>query len=80
MLIDNESARHAIVRRHSPNRSSAPMVLLIHRLLVSLGIRAWFARVPSIANPADMPSIIEVKEAASIFQAKPVGVLCEDID
>ena len=55
-FIDNEPAKHSLVRGTSMVRSCALLVHAIHFEELSLQSRAWFSRVSSFSNIADGPS------------------------
>ena len=55
-FLDNDAARHALVRGYSPIPSAAELVGETWLSIARCGARIWFARVPSGSNPADAPS------------------------
>ena len=62
-FLDNESAKHALVRSYSP--ASASMDILWQVATVDAEARggSWYSRVPSPSNPADGPSRLCFLEA-----------------
>ena len=52
-FIDNESALAALVRGSSSVLSGECVTAYTHRLISQYGLRAWFDRVDSAANPVD---------------------------
>ena len=56
IFIDNDGARHGLIKGHSDSFSSELMI----RQLVEIEMRSqswvWYSRVPSQSNPADGPS------------------------
>ena len=56
VFIDNDAARFGLVAGYSPVVSSAAIISAVWGELGRLGIPCWFARVPTVCNPADGPS------------------------
>ena len=56
VFIDNDAARHAIIRGASPSGPSAVLVGLFWANEARLGSFCWVERVPTHSNPADGPS------------------------
>ena len=56
VYIDNDSARYGLISGYSPVLASASLISTIWGLLAQLRAAAWFARVPTVCNPADGPS------------------------
>jgi hypothetical protein len=55
-LIDNESARFALIAMSSPVAASADILWSIADLEISLQTLSWYERVPTASNLADGPS------------------------
>ena len=55
-FIDNEAARHALVKAASSNDSCAALVEGVGDCDLADGCTPWYARVPSPSNLADDPS------------------------
>ena len=56
IFIDNDAARFGLISGYSPILSSAAIISAVWSALARLGCAAWFARVPTVCNPADGPS------------------------
>ena len=56
VFIDNEAARIGLVRCYSPSLPSLRLIAHAVSLDLVLGCQCWYARVPTKANPADLPS------------------------
>ena len=56
VFVDNDAARHALIRGASPSGPSAILVSLFWANEASLGSFCWVERVPTQSNPADGPS------------------------
>ena len=56
VFVDNDSARHALIRGGSPSLASAHLVSEFWRTETALVAYAWIERVPSASNIADGPS------------------------
>ncbi len=80
LWIDNDSARHAPVRRYAPSPASAKLVWEIHCLVTKLKLRLWISRGPTVANPADEPSRLLLKQCAQRWGARLVDVVCPELD
>ena len=55
-FVDNDSARHALIKGYSPSRSSNCILQFINRIELDVQTWGWYSRVPSKSNPADAPS------------------------
>ena len=55
-FIDNEAARIGLVRSFSPSLPSLRLIGQSIDLDLILCASSWYARVPAVANPADLPS------------------------
>ena len=76
VYVDNDSARHCLIRKYSPSVQSSKLISAIISLVTSLKVQLWVARVPTVANPADEPSRLEVEAAAARWNAELVEVEC----
>ena len=81
IFIDNDAARHAIIKGASPSGPSAILVDAFWSKEAALGAFSWIERVPSQSNPADAPSRLEfaglVKCGARLREAGEVlGLSC----
>ena len=56
VFIDNDSARFGLISGYSAVPASAAIISLAWGLIARLGVFPWFARVPTVCNPADGPS------------------------
>ena len=56
VFIDNDSARHALIRGGSPSPASAELVSLFWATEAQLRSYCWVERVPTASNVADGPS------------------------
>ena len=78
-FIDNDAARYGLIRGSSPVAASRALIEAIWRELARCQAAAWFARVPSRANPADGPSrldfsgLAELSASASVVDAPEVA-------
>ena len=72
--IDNESARHGIIRGTSPVPDSSEIIEHIWQKRSDSEVFPWFARVPSAGNPADDPSrmVIDKLVAEGWPRVKPI--------
>ena len=62
IFIDNDAARHALIRGGSPSGPSALMVDAFWTAEAELGAFSWIERVPSASIPADAPSRLQFGE------------------
>ena len=56
VFLDNEAARHALVKGYSPLVRGAELVSEAWLAFAACSAAVWFARVPTRSNPADAPS------------------------
>ena len=54
--IDNDAARHCLISARGFPDSNYRLVQTVLQCEQEFFIQSWFARVPSISNPADVPS------------------------
>ena len=66
LFVDNDSARHALIRGTSPAGASAAIVGRFWESEASYGAYTWIERVPSVSNPADAPSRLEFGPALKL--------------
>ena len=66
VFVDNDAARHAIIRGASPSDPSAILVSMFWANETSLGSFSWVERVPTQSNPADGPSRLRFDEAKQL--------------
>ena len=62
MWIDNEAARCGTIKGTSPIDISQELISKIWHRLTEIEAYPWFARVPSVGNPADDPSRLVTDE------------------
>ena len=55
-FIDNDAARHGLIHGVARHDVSYSLIRAIRELVVELGCRCWWERVPSRSNLADLPS------------------------
>ena len=65
-LIDNESARFALIAMSSPVTASADILWSIADLEISLQTLSWYERVPTASNLADGPSRLCFEEVRAL--------------
>jgi len=58
-FLDNESAREALVKSYSPVDASREILWMVAKEEAVTPTLSWFARVPTLSNPADDPSRLE---------------------
>ena len=59
IFVDNDAARHALIKGASPSGPSALMVDAFWTREAELEAFSWVERVPSPSNPADAPSRLQ---------------------
>ena len=64
--IDNEAARTAFIRGTGATTFTDRWIVESCRLEAGLQIKSWFARCPSVSNPADSPSRLECEELQAL--------------
>ena len=64
LFVDNDAARHAIIRGASPSGPSAVLVEHFGDAEAELDSFSWIERVPSPSNPADGPSRLRFGDLA----------------
>jgi hypothetical protein len=77
-FIDNDSARMVFVKGTSDSTCSQRMADIMVRDEGLEQTFAWFARVPTLSNPADGPSRLRLEPAAENLFSEPVA--CPEID
>ena len=58
-FLDNESAREALVKSYSPVDASREILWMVAKEEAETPTLPWFARVPTLSNPADAPSRLD---------------------
>ena len=76
IFIDNDSARFGLIAGNSPVAASAAIISATWSMIAQLGIFVWFARVPTVCNPADCPSRAKFAELASLPRSRRVEPVC----
>ena len=66
IFVDNEAARHALIRGYSPACASRRLVEEFWECAANTHLAPWFERVPSSGNPADGPSRLCFSELVSL--------------
>ena len=56
IFIDNNSARQALIKGHSPSAPSCEIMARVAAEDILAECRCWYARVPTWSNMADLPS------------------------
>ena len=72
-FIDNESARYTLIKGFSPSITMFSLVKEVSFLDASSPCGAWYERVPSLSNIADLPSRGEYDAAARMIDGKVKG-------
>ena len=67
-MVDNESARFALIKASSGKTSMQAMATFFHELDAVYPAFCWIERVPSKSNPADLPSRGETASAVALLQ------------
>ena len=65
-FVDNDAARHALIKGASPSGPSAALAGAFWSNEERLGSFSWVERVPTQSNPADGPSRLCFTEARSL--------------
>lgn len=68
-FIDSEPAKHSLIRGMSNTVSCSNIVRAFYTELDLLKSFVWFTRVPSISNPADAPSRLDIQSVVTDFGA-----------
>lgn len=81
VFIDNDSARQGLLKGYSDSFSSELMIRELVRIESKSQSWVWYARVPSISNPADGPSRLRLEPHAenlfsTLIPAPPVPKEC----
>ena len=71
-MIDNDSARQALMKGYSKAPASRLILQMMVELELSTVCWAWYSRVPTRSNPADAPSRLELIPGPDNFHAKVV--------
>ena len=72
-FVDNESARFCIIRSVSSKNSMQVLASYFHSIDVELETYHWIERVPSLSNPADLPTRGKTDELLQMFNATYAG-------
>ena len=81
LFVDNDSARHALIRGGSPSSASAYLVSAFWKAETALLAYVWVERVPSASNIADGPSRLcfdQVRELGGL-PVRPVVVQAREL-
>ena len=73
VFIDNNSALATLVKRNSRSDAMFRLMSLINVMDSVYPVGAWYHRVPSKSNPADLPSRDESDELCRMFGAENQG-------
>ena len=68
--LDNEGARHSMIRLFAEHPFADSIVQRFLRLEQQFQLRIWFGRVPTASNPADDPSRMSFEVVASLGAAR----------
>ncbi len=71
-FVDNEAARVSLIKGSSSNVHSDRLVWIFHDFDVECQSHVWFARVPSVSNPADAPSRLDFQENERLFRCHTI--------
>ncbi len=74
VVIDNDSARFALIGMYSPSQASTEILEAIATQELALQTLSWCARVASLANIGDGPSRLAFEEAEQL------GLVRIDVD
>ena len=66
VFVDNDSARHALIKGFSPVDASRSLVESFWTKVARLQAAPWFERVPTAGNPADAPSRLQFGALAGL--------------
>ena len=75
-FIDNEACRVSLIKRRSASPCMFAMLTAISILDTVVPTSVWFERVPSAANPADLPSRGESAKLCAAVGAQDCGDIC----
>ena len=75
-FIDNDSARHALVKGYSPVLQSCEILSRAAEADAGLGVRNWYARVPTFSNIGDLPSRLRFDELKRLLPAAEETTVC----
>lgn len=73
LFVDNEPARHTLIKGSSPSISMLLIAQTFNEIDVEFPAACWFDRVPSASNIADLPSRGKHVEAAKMIGANLEG-------
>lgn len=72
-FIDNEACRLSLIKRSSPSVAMFLLICTISIIDTQSPFAAWMERVPSPANPADMPSRQRPDQLCELLGARDCG-------
>ena len=72
-FIDNEACRLSLIKRNSPSNAMFLLICAISIIDTQTPFAAWMERVPSPANPADLPSRQKAEELCHMLEAQDCG-------
>lgn len=71
IFVDNEGARHCLIKATSQTLALLQIVQLFHGCAEVDRCIPWIERVPSASNVADLPSRNKTEEAMAIIDGSP---------
>jgi hypothetical protein len=77
VFVDSEPAKHCLIRGTSNVETCAALVQRFYEEVDLLNMFPWFSRVPSMSNPADLPSRLDFISSSELFGAELVDVPTE---
>ena len=78
-FIDNDAARHGLIRGHSPSVASAALLAAVWKVEAELNCLSWFDRVASKSNLADGPSRLDFPGPVKIGGHLLTRVACPSV-
>ena len=76
-FVDNEGARHSLIKGSSPTLALLQIVQLFHACAEYDRCISWIERVPSSSNIADLPSRGQTSEALELINGLPWPFQCD---
>ena len=76
-FVDNEGARHSLIKGSSPTLALLQIVQLFHACAEYDRCISWIERVPSSLNIADLPSRGQTSEALELINGLPWPFQCD---
>eukprot|EP00435_Cladocopium_sp_Y103_P054377 s1612_g17.t1 len=74
-FIDNEACRLGLIKRSSPSTAMFLLLCAVSIIDTQTPFAAWMERVPSPANPADLPSRQKASELCELLDARDLGAI-----